>query len=224
MSGRKPFSAEDEPRVLAALRKFPLRDQASFLLGTNTGFRATELLSLNVGDVAEDGRIRPAVTVVRRRLKGGRGRRRKTITSRTVPLNETAAAALQDYLFWRFGSGPFLPQEPLFPSRFHGRRLTRWRLNLIVKEVLQAAGVGDSEQHGTHTLRKTFCQRIYAGTGNNINLTREVMGHTNVSTTQKYLHVEEREVTRAVVELGRRRPATAAAPCFTAATGTGGEG
>ena len=142
MAGRKPFTLQDEPRVLAALTSFPLRDQAAFLLGTNTGFRATELLSLNVCDVAENGRIRVSVTVARRQLKGGRGGRRKGITSRTVPLNEAAAAALQNYLFSRFGSGPAAPQEPLFASRFHGQRLTRWRLNLIVKAVLQKAGVG----------------------------------------------------------------------------------
>lgn len=62
----------------------------------HTGFRATELLSLNVGDVWHDGKIRTTVTVARRRLKGGRGRRRKAITSRTVPLNDAAVPSGRD--------------------------------------------------------------------------------------------------------------------------------
>ena len=220
MSGRKPFTLDDEPRVLAALEKFPLRDQAAFLLGTNTGFRATELLSLNVGDVSENGHIRKSVTVARRRLKGGRGCRRKGISSRTVPLNEAATTVLRTYLFSRFGSGPAAPQEPLFPSRFHGLRLTRWRLNLIVKAVLQKAGVGSPEYHGTHSLRKTFCQFSHILTGRDINLTRQIMGHANVSTTQKYLFVDEREVTRVILELGRRPAAPAATAAPAVATGT----
>jgi integrase len=172
MPGRKPIKPEDESRVLAALATFSLRDQGAFVLGINSGFRATELLSLNVGDVWENGRMRTSVTVARRRLKGGRGRRRKNITSRTVPLNDAAIAVLQKYLFSRFGSGPVPPKEPLFPSRFHGMRLTRWRLNHLVKEVMARAGVGNAEQFGTHSLRKTFAQKIFTATGHDINLTR----------------------------------------------------
>lgn len=205
---RKPIKPEDEPRVLAALATFPLRDQAVFILGLNTGFRATELLSLNVGDVWFAGKLRANVTVARRRLKGGRGRRRKGVTSRTVPLNDAATAALQKYLFSRFGSGPVVPDEPLFPSRFHGVRLTRWRLNVLVQEVMSRAGVGGPGQYGTHTLRKTFAKKIYAATDNDINLTRAVLGHVHVSTTQQYLEVDADEVTRAILSVGRtiKRP------------------
>lgn len=203
MAGRKAIKPDDEPHVLAALATFSLRDQAAFVLGMNTGFRATELLSLDVGDVCRDGCVRANVTVARRRLKGGRGRRRKAITSRTVPLNDAAIAALQRYLFSRFGSGPVMPKEPLFPSRFHGMRLTRWRLNRLVKEVLIAAGIGSPEEHGTHTLRKTFARKIYTATGNDLNLTRAVLGHASVSTTQRYLEIDHEEVSRAILSVGR---------------------
>ena len=209
MSGRKPIKPEDEPRVFSALTTFSLRDQAAVVLGMNTGFRATELLSLNVGDVWENGRVRANVTIARCRLKGGRGRRRKNITSRTVPLNEAAVAVLRKYLFSRYGSGPVAPQEPLFPSRFHGRRLTRWRLNLLVQAVLARAGVAGAEQFGTHSLRKTFASRIFAATGHDINLTRVALGHAQVGTTQRYLHVDDEDVRRAILSVGRKTPATA---------------
>jgi integrase len=163
MPGRKPIRADDESRVLAALATFSLRDQAILTAGMNTGFRATELLSLNVGDVWQDGKIRATVTVARRRLKGGHGRRRKKIASRTVPLNDAVLAVLQKYLFSRYGSGPVAPHEPLFPSRFHGLRLTRWRLNLLVKEVVAKAGLGSAEQYGAHSLRKTFARYSVSG-------------------------------------------------------------
>jgi len=218
MAGRKPIRPEDEPHVLAVLASFSLRDQAAITVGMNTGFRATELLSLNVGDVWQDGRIRATVTVARRCLKGGRGRRRKAISSRTVPLNDAAVAALQKYLFSRFGSGPVAPQEPLFPSRFHGLRLTRWGLNRLVKEVVAQAGVGSSGQFGTHSLRKTFAKKIYAATGNDINLTRAVLGHAQVGTTQRYLEVDDEDVSRAILSVGRK-PTTTVTNLSPAASG-----
>lgn len=208
MPGRKPIKPEDEPRFLAALATFTLRDQAAITLGINVGFRATELLSLNVGDVWQHGRMRACVTVARCRLKGGRGRRRKNISSRTVPLNDAAVAALQKYLFSRFGSGSAAPLEPLFPSRFHGVRLTRWRLNHLVKAVLAKAGVAGAEQFGTHSLRKTFAARIFSATGHDINLTRVALGHAQIGTTQRYLQVDDDDVVRAILFVGKKPPTT----------------
>lgn len=49
MSGRKPLLENDEPLVVSALKEFLLRNQALVLLGLNTGFRITEILSLTVG-------------------------------------------------------------------------------------------------------------------------------------------------------------------------------
>jgi len=68
MSGRKPIRIEAEPRVRAALEHFPLRDQVAFQLRRHTGFRATELLALNVDDVTDQGRIHEKVTVAHRCL------------------------------------------------------------------------------------------------------------------------------------------------------------
>ena len=127
MPGRNPILTSELPRVYAALATFPLRDQTLITLGLNTGFRITDLLSLNVGHVWEDDHVRSHVRVTRAKLKGGKGRRRKTITSRTVPLNETALLSLQKYLFDRFGSGPMKLEEPLFPSRMHGNPDRAWQ-------------------------------------------------------------------------------------------------
>jgi len=49
MPGRKPLLENDEPLVIAALEEFSLRDQTLVILGLNTGFRITEILSLTVG-------------------------------------------------------------------------------------------------------------------------------------------------------------------------------
>lgn len=202
MPGRKPLSPEDEATLVRVLpQKSGLRDQALIVLGLNTGFRITELLSLNVEQVWERGAVRPRVTIRRSHLNNGRGRRRKSLTSRTVALNAAAAAILEQYLFARFGSGPADPNAPLFPSQRKGMRVSRWRANVIVHLIVQAAGVADHEAYGTHSLRKTFARKAYENSGHDINLTRAVLGHREISTTQKYLEVDAGEVEAAVLGL-----------------------
>ncbi len=194
MAGRKPILEHELPKVYAPLAAFPLRDQALVTLGLNSGFRISELLSLNVGNVWEDGRVKTQLKVTRAKLKGGSCARKKSTTSRTVPLNETAALILQKYLFSRFGSGPVKIDESLFPSRFHGKRINRSRANVIVHAVPKKAGVENQECYGTHSLRKTFCQSIYKITNHDLNLTRAIMGHASVSVTQRCLFVDEVEM------------------------------
>lgn len=185
--------------------KFYLRDQALIVTGLNTGFRITELLSLNVGQVWDRGAVRPRVTVMPVHLKNGRGRRKKALTSRTVPLNAAASAILEQYLFARFGSGPADPSAPLFPSQRKGMRMSRWRANVIVHLVIQAAGIADHETYGTNSLRKAFARKVYKNSSHDINLTRAVLGHREISTTQKYLDVDASEVEAAVIGIAETR-------------------
>jgi integrase len=214
MAGRSPILEHEEPHLYDALPHFCLRDQALIVLGLNTGFRIHELLSLTVGQVWERGVVRPSVTVTRARLKGGRSVYRRSIHSRSVPLNDRAKTYLNAYLSERALAGLLNPAAPLFPSRKHGHALTRWQANRIVHTVLGAAGFADQSRYGTHTLRKTFCQKVYRATKHDINLTRAVMGHTQVGTTQRYLYVDARDVAAAVLAVGESSfsPANSALP------------
>ncbi len=190
---------------MAALENFPPRDQAIVGLMLNLGFRISELLSLALGDVWAGGRIRPRVTVERARLKGGRSCRRRSVTARSVPLNARAAAALERHLFAMFGSaGPAGLEGPLFPGRWGGR-LSRWQANRIVHQVLAAAGIeasGGRGEYGTHSLRKTFCLRVYRASGHDLALVRAAMNHSHIDTTQKYLPVEAGAVERVIMAIG----------------------
>lgn len=207
MAGKRPILETDEPKILAALEEFSLRDKALFVTGMNTGFRISELLSLDVGHVWEAGKVKPQVRVARAQLKGGQGPKRRAVKSRVIPLNVAATAALEQYLFARFGSGPADAQPPLFLSSRLSGRLSRWQANRIVHAVLEQAGMGSQESYGTHTLRKTFCRKVYLATGHDINLTRAVMGHASVFTTQQYLYVADEEVQAAVRAIGVRQGA-----------------
>ena len=203
MSSRIPFTVEDERRVLAALATFPARDRCAILFGINTGFRASELAAITVGHVWDGTQVRPEITLARRSLKGGHGVHRRSVRSRTLPLNVAARAALQSYLDERrIQRGRLEPPEALFLSPRTGRGLSRWRLNAIVHRVARAAGLDSGGRFGTHTLRKTFARRVHHAVGGDINLTRQAMGHRYVMTTQAYLEPDPAAVRSAILSIG----------------------
>src|SRR5688572_15704020 len=73
------------------------RDRLFVLLGACTGFRVSELLTLQWGQLLDaDGQVAREVTVTRRLLKGGRGTRARAIRSRRVALGERAREAVAD--------------------------------------------------------------------------------------------------------------------------------
>src|SRR3954467_3669433 len=76
------------------------RDRLLVILGCATGFRITELLSLTVGQLWDGakGEVTREISVVRRKMKGGRGAHNRSIKSRRVPLSEPVRVAVRDYL------------------------------------------------------------------------------------------------------------------------------
>lgn len=216
MPARKPLNDHELAAFLLALEKFSLRDQAMVQLGLHCGFRVSEYLPLAVGAIARaDGRIKEHLTVARAHMKGGQGAGKRSVASRSVPLNATVRSVLQRYLFSRFGSGPLELEAYLFPSRKHGHHVSRWRTNVILHAVCTAAGLENHEFYASHMLRKTFCRRVHQQT-RDVNVTRQIMGHRYCATTQLYLHVDEAGMTRAVLALAEPAPAAQPAHSLTA--------
>jgi site-specific recombinase XerD len=195
MPSRLPLTSNEEARVVAVLPQFSSRDRTFVLLSLNTGYRVSEILSLSVGQVWNDFGPATEVTVSRRDLKGGRGARQRRVRSRSIPLNAAARAAIHAHIVSLSKAGTALhPSGPLFPSLRKGRALGRWQANRIVHRVTAAAGLPRQGRYGTHTLRKTYCRKLYAASRHDINLTRAAMGHASIATTQKYLEVDEDRV------------------------------
>ena len=64
-----------------------------------------------------------------------------------------------------------------------------------IMKAFTAAGLNG--KLGTHSMRKSFAQRLYAQT-KDIFVVQEMLGHKNVATTQKYLGVNYAEVRQAL--------------------------
>src|ERR1700689_5363425 len=93
MIGTRPLTDDEIRRCIDSFdgHKYQLRNKALFILGLNTGFRISELLSLTIGDVRPFKVITDYLTVERKNMK-------KKTQGRTVILNDMCKTYLKDYL------------------------------------------------------------------------------------------------------------------------------
>lgn len=159
-------------------KKSGLRDRTILETLFSTGLRVSELVALNKDDVnLQSGEF----TVVG---KGGK--------ARTVYLSPSAIDWIKRYLATRSDSF-----DPLF-VRYSGKkmdegdfdgqslRLTPRSVQRLVKKYVKRAGI--SIDATPHTLRHTFATGLLRE-GADLRSVQELLGHSNVSTTQIYTHV-----------------------------------
>lgn len=149
-----------------------LRDKAVLELMYATGARVSEIASLVVDDVLDDG-IQEFITVT------GKGNKQ-----RIVPVGSFAREALSNYLV---RSRPALAQKGKgSPSLFLGARgdaLSRQNIFLIIRLAADRAGI--EAKVSPHTLRHSCATHLLRG-GADIRVVQELLGHASVSTTQIY--------------------------------------
>ncbi len=150
-----------------------LRDRAILELLYATGLRVSELCDLGVADVnMQIGYLRCL----------GKGQK-----ERIVPVGRTALEAIYTYLReLRPSLADGRRTDHLFLSRT-GRRLGRencWRL--VAK---YAARAGVTAHVSPHVLRHSFATHLLQG-GADLRVVQELLGHSDVSTTQIYTHVD----------------------------------
>jgi integrase len=187
MKGCQPLTEEEVTLVHQSFGGvYADRDKALFLLGVTSGFRISELLSLRVGDVWVHGRLVDRVTVPRCHMKGKQ-------ESRTVLLHPDAKAALAPWLFSLRQLPGVDPQTFVFRSRKGPNRaispVQAWRLLHEAVTTNELAG-----KLGTHTMRKTFANRIYERSGRDLIATQQAMGHKHVNSTQQSLSFRQEDI------------------------------
>jgi len=148
-----------------------IRNRAIFELMYSTGIRAQEALNINIDDVHMQGMW------IKVKGKGGK--------ERILPFGEKAKIALEHYMDWIRQSGRYEPDRPLFIN-FRGKRLSyRGLLKIMKKHQLRAGLFKDLALHG---IRHSFATHMLDG-GADLRSIQELLGHSRLSTTQKYTHV-----------------------------------
>jgi tyrosine recombinase XerC len=156
-----------------------IRDRAMFELAYSCGLRAEEIVNLDLTSIDFEGE---QVRVL------GKGAK-----ERLAPIGEPAQKALRRYLeTGRHTLVESRGEEALFLSRT-GRRLStsdvRRRLQKWVSELALAGRISP------HALRHSFATHLLEG-GADLRSIQELLGHSNVSTTQVYTRVEPSRLRR----------------------------
>jgi integrase/recombinase XerC len=149
-----------------------LRDRAILELLYSCGLRVSELTAMDMRSLdTEEGLVR---------VKG------KGSKERVVPVGAHAISALRDYLE---ASGPLRRKAKEGSALFlngRGGRLSSRSVARMIKRQASLAGL--TRDISPHALRHSFATHLLDG-GADLRAVQELLGHSNLSTTQRYTHV-----------------------------------
>lgn len=150
---------------------YSVRNKAMLELIYAAGLRVSELINLKTYD------IDTLENIVRTMGKGNK--------ERIIPIGEYATNALNSYLSIRY---TFLKKEIndyLFLNN-HGKKMTRQGFFKIIKKLAQDNNI--KKDISPHTLRHSFATHMI-NNGADLRTIQELLGHSDISTTQIYTHV-----------------------------------
>lgn len=175
------LSIDQIDRLLAApedRRPVSLRNHAILEVLYGCGLRVSECTGLDLGDcVLDEGYL----FIVG---KGGK--------ERIAPVSGTALEALRDYLEHARSDLTKTYAKPTSAVFLNARggRLTRQSIHAIVAKAGLTIGVADLHPH---TLRHSFATHMLEG-GADLRVIQEILGHSDISTTQVYTHVNRSHI------------------------------
>lgn len=164
--------------------KYQERDYCIITLFINCGMRLSELVNIDLQDI-QDNTIRIM----------GKGKK-----ERMVYLNDACQQALADYLLVRDSVCKIVKdpsdKDALFLSQ-KGTRLGNRQIEYILEKYLTKIGL-NGQGLSPHKLRHTAATMMYQHGNVDIRILQEILGHTNLSTTEIYTHVANEQLENAV--------------------------
>ena len=177
-----------------------LRDYAFFQFGIATGRRISDLVRLNVRDIAFVDRKGRLTIVERLKIQ-----EKKTGKFIDLMLHPSVRRALSKYIRQRRKQAPSIGavlNEPLFKSRKQGRdgeyRLREQQAWRVLNNAARACGL--TYKIGTHSLRKTFGYILYTS-GTNIELIQKFLNHSSPAITLAYIGITQDDMDEAILSM-----------------------
>jgi integrase/recombinase XerC len=156
------------------------RDKAMFEMFYSSGLRLAELVSLDLADA--DGILRQAEVTVT-----GKGAK-----TRIVPVGSKARAALEGWLATRSALA-----GPAEPALFVGTRGSRIGASSVRQALSRwALRLGLPQHVHPHMLRHSFATHVLQSSGD-LRAVQEMLGHSSISTTQVYTHLDFQHLAKA---------------------------
>lgn len=170
------LTPKEVDRLLAAPKEdttLGVRDRAILECFYATGMRVSELCNLASQDMRREDEYVKCI---------GKGNK-----ERIVPIGAQALAAVERYLRL---SRPLLSSDPDMHTLFLTRRgsgFGRTGMWKLIKRYARAAAIGKNVT--PHTLRHSFATHLLAN-GAPLRIIQEMLGHADITTTQRYTHVD----------------------------------
>jgi integrase/recombinase XerD len=163
------LSRDEIKKIVKGIRN--VKHQTIILLIYGTGIRLGESVNIKVRDVDFDRNLI--------HIKTGKGKK-----DRIVPLPILLHKKIRYYI------EIYSPSSYLFEGRNKGKYSTR-SVQSILKTALNRAGI--KKKASVHSLRHTFATHAVEE-GTDIRLIKEILGHTNIKTTEIYIHISKTSI------------------------------
>ncbi|KQL36166.1 recombinase XerC [Psychrobacillus sp. FJAT-21963] len=181
---KKPIymNQQEAEQFIAAIRRnnHYYRNFSMVMFFLNLGIRVSELCNLNINSI--QGNLLSVI---------GKGDKERTVFMNNVCLRSLEIYKEKERKYIHGASN----LEALFLSQ-KGTRLTRQTVAKIIKQIKEDAGI-QKEKITPHKLRHTSATIMYKN-GADIRSLQHILGHTSVSTTQIYTHVEDKEIQQVI--------------------------
>ena len=143
-----------------------------------TGMRVSELITLNLNDISiEEQHLRCT----------GKGSKQ-----RMVPIYSSIATLLSNYINFirpKLATKKSNDMKAVFVNS-RGTKLTRQSIWLLTKDIVNATNI---KSFSPHTLRHSFATHLLEG-GASLKNVQDLLGHSNISTTQIYTHINDNKL------------------------------
>ncbi|MBS1744587.1 MAG: tyrosine-type recombinase/integrase [Bacteroidetes bacterium] len=175
----RPKKPEILPKVISKERIADLinsienvKHRTIIMLTYACGLRVSEVVSLKVKDI--DGQRK---TIFIRKAKGKK--------DRVVSLNPNMLIMLREYY------KKYQPKDYLFEGQFENEHISERSMQQVIQRAKRKAGI---KQDGSmHMLRHSFATHLL-DKGIDVVFIQKLLGHNNIKTTLRYLHVTNKDL------------------------------
>ena len=159
---------------------FKERDYCILTLFLNCGMRLSELVGINLSDISSENTLK--VT--------GKGNK-----ERMIYLNDACIAAIEKYLKVRPVDG-VTDRNALFISK-RKKRISPKTVQFLVYKYLSNINL-NGQGYSVHKLRHTAATLMYQHGNVDIRILKDILGHSNLGTTEIYTHLSDAQIKKAV--------------------------
>ena len=185
------LSTDEIDKIISSAfsKKYGLRNQAIIEIMYSCGLRVSELTEMKISNIFFDESL---IKIL------GKGNK-----ERFIPLSSIAKKLLYNYIKYNRKKLSYDKQsvDIVFLNN-RGKKLTRVMVYNIINDAALEAKI--NKKISPHTLRHSFATHLIENGADIISI-QKMMGHENVVTTEKYLHVNKKHLVETMIKFHPRK-------------------